>query len=563
MENKDLKNGSNVLEKNFEDKIVETLNQISGIVSNSLGYYGHTTIIEDKFMGHIITKDGFTILKKIKFLTDPFKATILDLIKNISMDLVSEVGDGSTSSIVIATEIYKNILKCKKDPNDIISTLPDKEILNQLKELEKIISDEIKNIAIPLDAKDFDKVKNIAKVSLNNDEEIANLIAKIYEEIGNDGHITIDLSSTKNSHYERLEGFELSRGYVTNKCANQPNRKECILENPKILLCNDTLGEEDINVIFDVLGTLASNLEPLVIISKNFSNYFIDLVNKNFSMNDHLQLLLVDQSFASTNSREGFDDLAICLGAKVLDKYDFNENNPMTSKLILNEYLGSCDKIISSETTTQIIGFNGDKDKINKRIEYLEFLKDELRKKADKIDIEKDIILLNNRKAFMTGGMARVFVGGETEKEKETNKYLVEDAVYACKSAIKHGYVAGTNLNVPKVINTIKEKSNSEEFDDFILSLSQLHLLDSISKSFEETFKIMMRNSNLFPNEKELEKCKDRCINTNHIYNLKTNDYESDYETVIINSTMTDIRILESSLSIIGLIVTSDQFIYN
>ena len=555
-----LEKDSNVINDDFQKIILETLEQISGIVSNSLGYYGHTTIIEDKFVGHIITKDGFTILNKIKFIKEPFKATILDLIKNISRDLVSEVGDGSTSSIVIAAELYKSILERKNNPNDIISTLPDKEIINQLHTLEKIISKEITNKSIKLDSKDFNKIKNIAKVSLNNDNVMGDLIAEIYSKIGNDGHIVIDISATNKSHYEILNGFELDRGYITNKCANQPNRKECILENPKILLCNETLDSSDLDYIVELVGKYASEHIPVVIIAKNYSNDFVQCWNINLTKNKNLGLLLIDQSFSSTNSKESFIDLATCLGAKVLDKYDFDSNKKISYRDIL-DYLGSCDKIISSETSTHIIGFNGNEEEISKRIEYIEFLKNELYKKADKIDIDKDIIKLNNRKAFMTGGLARLYVGGLTEKEKETNKYLVEDAVYACKSAIKYGYVAGCNLNVPKVIKKLLDKTLED--NDFILNLEQTHLINSISEAFEKTFIKMIENSNLIKDLNRIECCKKRCIETNRIYNLKTQQYEIDSETDIINSAMTDIKILQSALSIIGLIVTSDQFLLN
>ena len=544
--------------EDFDEKILDILDRISNIISKSLGRYGATTIIEDKLVGNIITKDGFTILNRIKFRYDSLASTILEIIKNVSRDLVREVGDGSTSSVVIATELYRSLLN-ERENNEAFSLLPNKVLLETLETLEECINEKIKERAIEITEDNFDKLQEIAEISMNNDKELGTLIANIYKEIGKEGNIIIDKSPTNNTFYNMIEGFELSRGFITSKFANQSNLKDCIIENPYILMCNEGLDEDDIPVLSDLLGHLLSvEHRGLVIIAKQFSTNIVNWMEINLMKNKkELKLLAIDYSFASTNSTETFEDLACCVGATIYKKLEMDKIKDYKEFYSL---LGESESVKASELTSFIIGPKGDKEKINERIEWIKYLIDEVKKDDSIRDISKDLIQLNTRISLMLGKIAKLYVGGETDMAKETTKYLVEDTVYACKSALKHGYVSGGNLIIPKIIYELLE---CDENCDINLGLQERYLLKSISSSCIETYKIMMRNSNLFTDEQSLDTEVQLCIMSNKIRNLKTNELERDEDTTVINSAMTDISILRSSLSIIGLLFTSNQFISN
>jgi len=544
--------------EDFDESILDILDRISNIISKSLGRYGATTIIEDKLVGNIITKDGFTILNRIKFRYDSLASTILEIIKNVSRDLVREVGDGSTSSVVIATELYRSLLN-ERENNEAFSLLPNKVLLETLETLEECINEKIKERAIEITEDNFDKLQEIAEISMNNDKELGTLIANIYKEIGKEGNIIIDKSPTDNTFYNMIEGFELPRGFITSKFANQSNLKDCIIENPYILMCNEGLDEDDIPVLSDLLGHLLSvEHRGLVIIAKQFSTNIVNWMEINLMKNKkELKLLAIDYSFASTNSTETFEDLACCVGATIYKKLEMDKIKDYKEFYSL---LGESESVKASELTSFIIGPKGDKEKINERIEWIKYLIDEVKKDDSIRDISKDLIQLNTRISLMLGKIAKLYVGGETDMAKETTKYLVEDTVYACKSALKHGYVSGGNLIIPKIIYELLE---CDENCDINLGLQERYLLKSISSSCIETYKIMMRNSNLFTDEQSLDTEVQLCIMSNKIRNLKTNELERDEDTTVINSAMTDISILRSSLSIIGLLFTSNQFISN
>jgi len=531
-------------EKEYKDIAKWTLNTISDSLCNSLGYYGSNTIIEDKLYGHIVTKDGYTILNKIKF-DNTVSNTLLEIVKNISRDLVREVGDGSTSSIVIANELFNGIDKLSKKNN-----YPMKLILEDIKEIEELLEDKIIKESIPITEENFEVIKNIATISNNNDEELGNMIYEIYKKIGKEGFIYIEKALGNESYYEILNGIELSRGYVNKIFVNQPNKRECIFNEPFILMCNDRLDSTDLNLLVDLIGTIASQqMKPLVIIANSFSVEFVNCMEINKRQNPNLQISLVDFSFSGKQKEEMFDDIATFINAKIYNKKD----NMIPDNFI--PLLGKCDKIVMTESSTKIIGRKGSDQDINDRVKSIE----EDIERVKSIDnpnkvLDEELFILEKRKANLLSKIVRFFVGGDTELEKENRKYLVEDSVFACKSALIYGYVMGGNLTIPSIIKKYNLISNSVDVNKLLYQI--------IANSFLKCYKKVINNSGIYSKE-ETEKIVNECVNENKILNLKTNSYENINDTKVLNSSMTEIKIMKSVFSIIGLLATSNQFLSN
>ena len=548
---------NNVFYEDIQDKIAEYLSDISSIISRSMGYYGATTILEDKMNGHVITKDGYTILNKIKVYNNSLKATILDLVKNISRDLVREVGDGSTSSVVIASQLFKSFVNLKKE-DYYFRNLPTKIILEKLNRIEEIISKELLENSIEINEYNFDKLKEIAKISLNNDEEYANILYEIYKDIGKDGNIFIEKSPTEKTFYEKIKGYELNRGYISNMFVNQKNRKEFSLDNPYILLADDILDSEDLNAMVSLIGKIYQEGRGLIVISKGFSSEFINCFITNKNINKDLNIALVDYSFLSDHAKEKFEDLAAYINANVY--YKSMQLDKITEPELYYK-LGICKTIKITENYTYIIEGKSDQERLDERKKSIKYFIEEVKKEANKRNIEKDMIQYNNRLSLLEGNIVKLNIGGNTDMEKDTNKFLIEDAVFSCKSALKYGYTAGGNLAISKIIYKLLEDSKYKEKYEF--DLIDNILLKIITSACKKAYKIMILNSSLYEDNEVLEDLIDRNILEESIYNLKRQEIEYDNETDVINSSMTDIMILKSSLSIIGLIATSNQYISN
>lgn len=536
---------SNITEEyKYRSESEKTLATIANSLRKSLGYYGSSTIIEDKINGHTATKDGYTILSSLKFETS-LATTIYEIIKKISFNLVQTVGDGSTSSVVIAQELFK-ILNNEMNEEGKLSDYSPKEIFDCLKEIEKELTDDINKIAIPITDDNFDVIGKIAEVSNNNDKTVGQNIFDIYKTIGRDGFIYLENSKDREDSYEYISGLEFASGMIAEDFSNNKNKPECVFKEPHIFMCNERLDSTDLNYMVDVVGTLvARHTKPVVIIARSFSAEFVScwLINKR--QNPNLEICLVDFNFMNKNQEEIFKDIALYTGCTIWDKTleedaDYKKN--------LYPMFGSCDEICINNKSTKILGKNcSDKD-IEARIKYID---EEIAKFEALHDDSFDsrIFQLKTRKGNLSSTIVKYYVGGDTELEKNNRRYLIEDSVFACKAALESGYVSGGNLTIPKILSNKSYKSDN---------LKGI-LMDLVSKAFSECFACVLRNK--YKNENKVQEIINICIEDNCIYNLKSKKFENDDVTDIINSAKTEIEIMKAVFSIIGILVTSNQFI--
>jgi len=537
---------TNVVNDNDIKKIMlETLKFLSDSLSKTLGPYGSTTIIQDRMIHHTITKDGYTILNKI-FIEEEESRTILDLVKKISRNLVRKVGDGSTSSIVIANSLYNSLINIME-----IYKISAKDLLDLLERISNILIKELKMMATPIDD-NMDKLEYIATISTNNDETYGKLITEVFRKIGRFGFINIEKSKTEKTYFDMTRGFEISRGYVNSLMANQADEKTCEYFQPFILMCDSYIDENDIPFVAEIAGNVCNKMgQPFVIIAKGFDNASNVFFQVNL-MKNKIPLLAIDIATESKRSKDTFNDLALNLGCNVLKKSEGESiNNFELSRL------GRCTRVVSTEGYTRFFEGQGDKDLIRQKIEVLIESINEMTRSETYIDLDTDIYDLKRRIALLGNSMATLYVGGITEDAKETDKYLIEDAVFACKSALNHGYILGGNLAVPFILKkdtVINDIITLHENKDLAIFCSS-----AIFDAFIESFSSVIKN---YTNDKEyIDEIIKNCLRDQSIFNLKTLKYEKAFETNIINSAETDIEILKSAISIIGLLATSNQFI--
>jgi len=551
---------SNVL--NTENTIMTinaTMMHLSSILSKSLGPYGATTIIQDKFtVNHAITKDGYTILNKLKF-DNEVADTILDIVKKVSRNLVKEVGDGSTSSIIIAQKLFSELQRVQTEHD-----VPKKDIVDSLDALSEILVDVIKLNAIPIDDSNFRVVQNIATVSNNNDEEAGRLVHDIYKEIGANGFISLETSPTSLDSYEVTNGIELPRGYISDAFANKPDKVTCELEKPFVLMSLEALVEEDLNDLQEIIGETAKLQRPLIIISKGYDTEVRNFLTINKMQNrDALQIVAVDYALVNKHQNDSFEDLSAYVGATIYNRFEMEEPS------INFGMLGICNRVEVNERTTRIIEGFKDEKRVNERIQVIEQQMEHINKKDKYVDTTEEMFQLRKRIADLNCQVATLRVGGNSEIEKETRKFLMEDAIFACQSAIRHGYISGGNLIIPRIIrkgffgivkrltankSLLRMFDNEAERESFFIEF-----LNCISQSFEHSYISVLQNR--YDNLEHNTQIVTECIEADQILNLKTNKYEEIGETSIINSVETDIQIMKATFSIIGLLATSNQFV--
>jgi chaperonin GroEL len=551
---------SNVINQEKTSQLIsDTLTTLTETLSKSLGPYGSTTIIQDKLsMNHTITKDGYTILNKIKF-DNEVSTTILEFVKKVSRSLVKEVGDGSTSAIMISHSLFQEL-------NNLINhhNVPRKDIIDILSAYEKELTKYVNELSTPITEENFDKVKSIASVSNNNDDRAGDLIFHIYEKIGVNGFISLETSTNIEDSYIISEGIELPRGHISNIFANKPDKVTAEFEKPLVFICNEALDENDMELLADVMGKACLNLKrPLVVIAKGFDYEIKNFFHINKMENRQLDVTIVDYAIVNDNHRDTLEDLAIYLGATWYDKYGQEKLTEFPF-----ERFGSCEKSIINETSSKFIKGIGEKAKIDERVELIESRIKEVEKKDKYIDTTEETFELKKRIANLNCLIATLYVGGTTDLEKETRKFLMEDAVFACQSALKYGYVSGGNLIIPRVLKRMQGTISTEMVmnKDLVRTIegaSRVEFFNEFHKSLMEafTFSFLTVMANKVGKLEDPYTFINEMLDNDTIYNLKTDKFEDIGTTSIINSVKTDVEIMKATFSIIGLLVTSNQFI--
>lgn len=556
-------------ESNSKDIIEKVLNIISESVSKSLGPYGSTTIIQDPYsINHSVTKDGYSILNKISFYGG-VETAILDLIRKISRSLVQEVGDASTSCIVVANKLLLELNKFFLSNTKV----PRKEVLDFLNELEVIVEKEIKKISKPL--KDKKRLAKVASISNNNDKELGNLVADIYEELGFKGFINLELSETENTYHNITNGVEVNRGYINYIYVTEPDKVTCKYKEPRILMCNDVLDDKDSEFIADLLTLSIASGVPMVIIAKEYSLEIANILNNNKVQNKkNLQLLPIEYSLATVNRNEEFQDLAVYLNATIYDK----ANGAQLTKKDAGDYwlnkMGGCKLVKANERLTQFIEGEINEDARQFRLDEIDRLAEAIKKKSATIDVSEELYELEKRKSSLEGKIASLYVGGKTDIEKTSRRDLLEDSIFACKSAIEYGYVIGGNLLVPHILytkyDTIFEKlrKNKKIFNSLSKNNYQrdsviYQLIDLTKESFLESYKRVLLNKYISEDDSTYKDILEQCSESKDmkIYNLVSNEFEDISKTDVINSANTDIAMMKSIFSIIGLLSSSNQLL--
>jgi len=555
-----------VEERNTKAKIRVTLQIISKILCGTLGPYGTTTIIQDREMKHFATKDGYDLMNKITF-NDEASRTILDLVRQVASNQVLTVGDGSTSAIVVAEALYSALT----DPNlKMFEKVAPKDILDILNDLSRELEIELKEMAKPI-SKDLHEVETIAMIATNNDRETGKLIREIYEKIGQFGFISTNIMEKKDKDsYEIKRGLEWRDGYIDDYFADSyPNRKIIHDQEPRVFITNAFLTYNDISQILGpVIGEVCgSQKAELLIVANGYDDdvrTFLKmnrLKHKAPGKNVEIIFTAVDIEQVTETGKTDIQDLATLVGSEVYDKMS---NKPAEIMQNPDRFIGRAAKALITKKTTQVISKDEKTEKIELKVKELrEKLQEKLNSEETEIENQFEIYQLKRRISSLTDSTAIIYVAGKSLTERMTRERLFEDAILSTKSAIKHGIIPGGNLMIPYILG------RRELTDVFLEKYSYIpvedlkgffkEFVELVKKSFLESYINVLNNS--YFNEEKVKEVVNICLKEDKFYNLKKHRYETMEETEVLNSVDTDIQILKSVISIIGIIATSNQMI--
>ncbi|XBT18718.1 MAG: chaperonin GroEL [Candidatus Shikimatogenerans sp. Tcar] len=510
-------------------KLKKGINILSNAVKITLGPKGRNVILQKPFDLPQITKDGVTVAKEIE-LKDPYENLGALIIKEIASKTNDIAGDGTTTATLLAQCIINKGLKYVKygyNPIDLKNgiEIAIKIVIKNLKKQSKNISN------------NYLKIKQIASISANNDNNIGKLIAKSLNKIGNNGIITVEEAKSIDTNVNIVKGMQLNKGYESPYFVTNNEKMLSELRNPFILITDKKI----INMknLVNILEKISNLNKSLLIISEEIEDEVLTtlVVNK---IRGILKIVTVKAPGFGDRKTSILEDISILTGGKFFsDKIGNNIKN------IKIEDLGKAKKIIVSKDNTIIINGLGSKKKIKNRINNI---KNEIKITTSNYDKEK----LKERLAKLVGGIAVIYVGANSEIELKEKKDRIEDALNATKAAIEEGIIPGGGIALIrciKYLNNIKTNNYTENIG-----------ISIVKSILEKPLKQILKNSgkNVSSILSKIKKKKN-----DYGYDAKLGEFKYMISNGIVDPTKVTRVALENAASIANMLITTDCIVTN
>ncbi len=509
------------------DLLKQGVDQLANAVKVTLGPKGRNVVIEKKFGAPQITKDGVTVAKEIE-LEDKFQNTGAQLVKSVASKTGDDAGDGTTTATIltqaIVTEGLKNVT-AGANPLDLKRGI-DKAVnavVDYIKENAEIVGD------------NYDKIEQVATVSANNDPEIGKLIADAMRKVSKDGVITIEESKSRDTYINVVEGMQFDRGYLSGYFVTDSDKMECVMDNPYILIYDKKIS--NIKDFLPILQPAAESGRPLLVIAEDVDSEALTTLVVN-RLRGGLKICAVKAPGFGDRRKAMLEDIAVLTGGVVI-----SEEKGLKLEQATLEMLGTCEKVTVSKDNTTIVNGAGKKELIADRVAQI---KNEIANTTSSYDKEK----LQERLAKMSGGVAVLYVGANSEVEMKEKKDRVDDALCATRAAIEEGIVVGGGTTYIRALETLKgvKGENADEQTG----------VNIVERAIEEPLRQIVRNAG---GEGAVVVQKVREGEGDFGYNARKDVYEDLRAAGVVDPAKVARVALENAASIAGMFLTTECLI--
>ncbi|MDH3944271.1 MAG: chaperonin GroEL [Anaerolineae bacterium] len=512
-------------------KLKNGVDAVAEAVVTTLGPKGRNVALDRKFGAPTITHDGVTVAKEIE-LDDPFENMGAQLLKEAATKTNDIAGDGTTTSTVLAHAIVTNGMK------NLAAGANPMLLKRGIEAATQAISAYITKNAIEVKTKE--DIANVASVSAQ-DREIGELIADVFDKVGNDGVITVEDSQGLQFETDYVEGMQFDRGYLSPYFVTNPENMEAVVGDAYLLI-----HDKKISAAADMVPVLEKMAQTgkreLVIIAEDIDGEALATLVLN-KLRGVLNVLAIKAPGFGDRRKAMLQDIATLTGAQVISE---ETGRKLESATI--EDLGRADKVSSSKDDTTIVGGKGDAKAIEGRIE-------QIRVEIDKSTSDYDKEKLNERLAKLSGGVAIIRVGAATETELKEKKHRVEDAVSATRAAIEEGIVPGGGvalINAVGSLDKVKADSDDAKVGVNIVRNSLEMPMRKISENAGKDGSVIVENVRRVQKEKD---------NTSIGYDVLAEDYLDMVEGGWIDPAKVTRGALENAASIAAMILTTEALI--
>ena len=425
------------------DLLKRGVDQLANAVKVTLGPKGRNVVIEKKFGAPQITKDGVTVAKEIE-LENRFENTGAQLVKSVASKTGDDAGDGTTTATILTQAIVTEGLK------NVTAGANPMDLKRGIDNAVNAVVDYIKNNSEQV-GDNYDKIEQVATVSANNDPEIGKLLADAMRKVSKDGVITIEESKSRDTSIGVVEGMQFDRGYLSGYFVTDADKMECVMDNPYILIYDKKIS--NLKDFLPILQPAAESGRPMLVIAEDVDSEALTTLVVN-RLRGGLKICAVKAPGFGDRRKAMLEDIAVLTGGVVI-----SEEKGLTLDKATLEMCGTCDKVTVNKDTTTIVNGAGDKQLIADRIAQI---KNEISNTTSSYDKEK----LQERLAKLSGGVAVLYVGANSEVEMKEKKDRVDDALCATRAAIEEGVVVGggtTYIRAQEALKDLKGDNADEQ----------------------------------------------------------------------------------------------------
>ncbi len=515
-----------VYSENSRQAILRGVNQLADCVKVTLGPKGRNVVLEKKFGGPTITKDGVTVAKEVE-LKDPLENMGAQMVREVASKTSDVAGDGTTTATILAQSIFREGVK------SVAAGANPMALKRGIEKAVEIVVAEVQKMSTKV-AND-ERIAQVGTISANGDATIGNIIAEAMKKVGKDGVITVEEAKTMTTELNTVEGMQFDRGYLSPYFISDPDRMEAVLEEPYILIHEKKIT--NMKDLLPLLEQIARSGRPLLIIAEEVEGEALAtlVVNK---LRGTLNVCAVKAPGFGDRRKAMLEDIGILTGGKAL-----MEETGIKLEGVRLEDLGKAKRITVDKDNTTIIDGAGEQKTIEGRIK-------QLRAQIEETTSDYDREKLQERLAKLAGGVAVIKVGAATETEMKEKKARVEDALHATRAAVEEGIVPGGGVALLRAAMALKDvKMTGDE---------QIGI-DIIRRACEEPCRQISGNAGhegaIIVEKIRAEK------NPMYGFNAATGVYEDLVKAGVIDPTKVTRTALQNASSISALMLTTEAMI--
>ncbi|XVE85667.1 hypothetical protein DITRI_Ditri17bG0109200 [Diplodiscus trichospermus] len=509
-------------------KLQAGVDKVAELIGVTLGPKGRNVVLQNKYGPPKIVNDGETVLKQIE-LEDPLENVGVKLVRQAGAKTNDLAGDGCTTSIVLAhgliTEGVK-VISAGTNPVQIARGI--EKTANALVSELKLMSREVED----------HELAHVAAVSAGNDYTVGKMISDALQQVGRRGVVKIEKGKSTENSLQVVEGMQFDRGYLSPYFVTDREKMIVEFHNCKLLLVDKKImNPKD---MFKILDSAVKEKYPIVIVAEDIEQEALAPVIRN-KLKGVLKAAAIKAPAFGERKSHCLDDIAILTGGTVI-----RDDMGLTLDRAGKEVLGTATKVVITKDSTYMVSDGSTQEAVQERVSQIRSLVENTEENFQKT-------ILNDRIARLSGGIAILQVGAQTQVELKDKQLRIEDALNATKAAIEEGVVVGGGcvlLRLSKKMDGIKELLDNQE---------QKIGADIFKRALSYPTKLIAKNAGVNGNvvvEKVLS-----IDDTRYGYNAARNSYEDLMKAGIMDPTKVVRCCLEHAASVAKIFLTSDAVV--